>query len=221
MAQPTHLRHAAGPAALVSASASRNHARHHVASPLKTRAVRCSAQDSEGARLASEFGAYISAAGLLSPAQQTRRPTHLIPPGAAVAAQLDALQRNDWPEPDDGVRTAFAFARPAADPVGPARARSWQAAEEYLDLEAFSAMLHLPPYSAMLGCDSWRPTSDVRFPSQRHQGKAVMAVEVVGRRQGAALRPLAFTFCLERAVAGPLRDCWLTVGVRVGDYASV
>jgi hypothetical protein len=69
-----------------------------------------------------------------------------------------------------------------------------------------------------------QPTSDVRFPSQRHQDKAVLAVEVVGRRQGAegaALRPLAFTFCLERAAAGPLRDCWLTVGVRVGDYASV
>lgn len=29
-----------------------------------------------------------------------------------VAAQLHALQRNDWPEPDAGVRTAFAFTKP-------------------------------------------------------------------------------------------------------------
>ena len=30
-----------------------------------------------------------------------------------VAAQLDALQRNDWPEADAGVRAAFAFSKPA------------------------------------------------------------------------------------------------------------
>ncbi len=29
-----------------------------------------------------------------------------------VAAQLDALQRNDWPEPDAGVAVAFAFSKP-------------------------------------------------------------------------------------------------------------
>jgi len=27
-------------------------------------------------------------------------------------AQLDALQRNDWPEADAGVRVAFAFSKP-------------------------------------------------------------------------------------------------------------
>lgn len=30
-----------------------------------------------------------------------------------MAAQLDALQRNDWPEADAGVRAAFAFSKPA------------------------------------------------------------------------------------------------------------
>lgn len=30
-----------------------------------------------------------------------------------VAAQLDALQRNDWPDADAGVRAAFAFSKPA------------------------------------------------------------------------------------------------------------
>lgn len=29
-----------------------------------------------------------------------------------VAAQLDALQRNDWPEADSGVAVAFAFSKP-------------------------------------------------------------------------------------------------------------
>lgn len=36
-----------------------------------------------------------------------------MPPPQVVAAQLDALQRNDWPEPDAGVRAAFAFSKPA------------------------------------------------------------------------------------------------------------
>ncbi len=29
-----------------------------------------------------------------------------------VAAQLDALQRNDWPDSDAGVAVAFAFSKP-------------------------------------------------------------------------------------------------------------
>ncbi len=33
-------------------------------------------------------------------------------PTAVVAAQMDALQMNDWPETDAGARTAFAFTKP-------------------------------------------------------------------------------------------------------------
>ena len=36
----------------------------------------------------------------------------MLPPTAVVAAQMDALQMNDWPEPDSGVRTAFLFSKP-------------------------------------------------------------------------------------------------------------
>ena len=35
----------------------------------------------------------------------------------------------------------------------------------------------------------------------------------------AAGRPQKFSFCLERQTAGPYKNCWLTVGVRVGDYS--
>lgn len=36
----------------------------------------------------------------------------MLPPTAVVAVQMDALQMNDWPEPDSGVRTAFLFSKP-------------------------------------------------------------------------------------------------------------
>lgn len=36
-----------------------------------------------------------------------------MPPNVAVAAQLDALQRNDYPETDAGVQVAYRFTKPA------------------------------------------------------------------------------------------------------------
>jgi len=36
----------------------------------------------------------------------------MLPPTAVVAAQMDALQMNDWPDPDAGIRTAFLFSKP-------------------------------------------------------------------------------------------------------------
>ena len=61
------------------------------------------------------------------------------------------------------------------------------------------------------------------FPSSRHQDKAVFGVEVVaqgGAAAGAKARHV-YTFCVERVAQGSLKNCWLTVGVRVGDYANV
>ena len=41
-----------------------------------------------------------------------------------VAAQLDALQRNDWPDTDAGVRAAFDFSKPRdAEKLLPGQAR--------------------------------------------------------------------------------------------------
>ena len=42
-----------------------------------------------------------------------------------VAAQLDALQRNDWPEADAGISVAFAFSKPhGAESLLPGEVRS-------------------------------------------------------------------------------------------------
>lgn len=40
--------------------------------------------------------------------------------------------------------------------AAPQRVRSWGAHEEWLKLGDFSNQLHSLPFSALLGCDSWR-----------------------------------------------------------------
>ena len=45
--------------------------------------------------LSAEFSQHVMARGVRDPAQG-RRPTPMLPPTAVVAAQLDALQINDW-----------------------------------------------------------------------------------------------------------------------------
>ena len=64
-----------------------------------------------GTALAAEFSQHINETGMRRPLAH-RGPTPMLPPTAVVAAQMDALQMNDWPEPDSGVRTAFLFSKP-------------------------------------------------------------------------------------------------------------
>lgn len=64
-----------------------------------------------GTALASEFSRHVNTAGLRSPLEH-RGPTPMLSPCAVVAAQMDALQMNDWPDTDAGVRTAFLFSKP-------------------------------------------------------------------------------------------------------------
>ena len=89
-------------------------------------------------------------------------------------------------------------------------------------------------------CWCLQAASPMIFPSSRMAHKAVQAVHV--QQQDNHSVPLAFTFCLERIDTGPykvhyvlpstccpeqgaqpltalLQGCWLTVGVRVGNYA--
>lgn len=80
------------------------------------------------------------------------------------------------------------------------------------------------------------------FPPTRVGHRAVQAVEVLANSRAAAaaaaaktppngsnssssnggkdhLQRFTYTFVLERITSGPYRDCWLTVGVRPGNYA--
>jgi hypothetical protein len=72
------------------------------------------------------------------------------------------------------------------------------------------------------------------FPPSRVGSRAVQAVEVLANSKfsqqhsssssGSSdskdhLQRFTYTFVLERITTGPYRDCWLTVGVRPGNYA--
>ncbi|GAB4814135.1 hypothetical protein N2152v2_001181 [Parachlorella kessleri] len=209
-------------------------------------------------QLASEFSRVVIQAGVANPLAN-RKPTHLLPPTGVVAAQMDALQRNDWPETNAGINAAFAFTKPmdAEDfsPLAvPSHVRSWRAKEDYLTWDQFAAQLQSAPYAVLLDCQEWRPVSNLVFPSRRHENKAVLAIEVrscprqskpprqqqlagpsaqalkeeLRRRQQqqqqsqqeSAARKYTFTFCLERVEKGPYKGCWMTVGVREGDYSQ-
>jgi hypothetical protein len=70
------------------------------------------------------------------------------------------------------------------------------------------------------------------FPATRVGQRAVQAIEVLATTRqsssnssagvdGAAggLQRFTFTFCLELIHTGPYKGCWMTVGVRPGNYA--
>jgi hypothetical protein len=105
-----------------------------------------------------------------------------MPPTSVIAAQLDALQMNDYPDPDSGIKTAFAFTKPydsAGGLLSHDQVRSWAAAEQWLSFEAFSEQLRSPPYVQLRNFEQWRPVSQMVFPSSRNGARAVQAVEVV------------------------------------------
>jgi hypothetical protein len=72
------------------------------------------------------------------------------------------------------------------------------------------------------------------FPATRVGQRAVQAVEVLagarhssrssssssgGSSAADAMQRFTFTFCLELIHTGPYKGCWMTVGVRPGNYA--
>ncbi|CAI5516096.1 unnamed protein product [Closterium sp. Naga37s-1] len=117
-----------------------------------------------------------------------RHPTALLAPTAVVRAQMDALMRNDWPEADSGIQTAFNFAMPhKVDEILPGsslqarppvkEARAWDASERYLSVEGFKKLLREPMYAALLHCESWEFASPMAFHGKA-DSKAVQAVKV-------------------------------------------
>jgi hypothetical protein len=166
--------------------------------------------------LAAEFARVVNEAASMA-APHARAPSPMLSPTAAVEAVLAALAAPDWPEPGAGARVAFAFSAhdPDAAPAAPPpRVRAWTAREEYLDFPAFSEALRAGPFAPMLEAEHWALVAPLLFPSRRFERRAVQAVEV-----SAGGRARRFSFCLERS-GGALKDCWLVVGVRLGDYSA-
>ena len=64
-----------------------------------------------GSDLSAQFSRFLNETGLPR-LDDGRSPTPFMTPSKVVASQLNALQRNDWPENDAGASVAFAFTKP-------------------------------------------------------------------------------------------------------------
>lgn len=114
---------------------------------------------------------------------------------AVVKQQLRALQNNDDPEKDTGIKTAWAYAHPANQAAtGP--------------LERFTAMLKGNAYSPLIDHDSHR-VSLVAI----EQNQAVFDVTVFAGASGPPLPPLRYRWIVERVRSGEDKDQWRTTAV--------
>lgn len=194
------------------------------------RALGASGSESESGgtdTMLAEFMQYVDATQQLWPLEG-RSPTALMPPTTVVRVQMDALMRNDWPEVDSGIKTAFAFAMPArveeilsGKVRGPVPAvRAWDAAERYLNVEEFGNVVRHPMYSPLLNFSEWEVASPLMFHGPGDK-RGLQAVKVISQSEDGQKQIRVYTFCLEKVLSGAYKDCWMVVGLRVGDYANV
>ena len=115
----------------------------------------------------------------------------MISPEAAVHIQLRALQNNDVPQPDSGIRKAWAFAHPDNQRVtGP--------------LSKFIAMIKGPGYAILLN----HRHHDIQLVG-RNASRAAFAVRVTSDDGHVYL----FQWQVARVVGGENVGAWLTIGV--------
>lgn len=185
------------------------------------------AEDPERDTLVAEFMRYVNATEQSWPLEG-RKPTALMPPNTVVKVQMDALMRNDWPEEDSGVKTAFQFSMPAKVdemlagqvPESMSAARAWDATERYLGFAEFSVAMRDPMYASIIDCSNWEAASPVIFHGPGDT-KALQCVKVTFQTSEGIEACRAYTFCLQKVHKGAYRNCWMVIGVRLGDYANV
>jgi hypothetical protein len=99
-------------------------------------------------------------------------------------------------------------------------ARAWDAAERYLSLVEFGNVLRQPMYSPLINCSQWEIASPLIFHGPQDK-RGLQAVRVASHSEQGDVQSRVFTFCLEKVQSGAFKDCWMVVGLRVGDYANV
>ncbi|XP_024520879.1 uncharacterized protein LOC9639502 isoform X2 [Selaginella moellendorffii] len=162
--------------------------------------------------LASDFMRFVNTSGHSWPLEN-RKPTPLMPPSTVVKAQMDALMRNDWPEEDSGIKTAFDFAmRPLPYqydeiPDDKPRARAWDASARVLTCQEFIESFKYTSYVPMVNCLDWKVLSPMVFRGER---RAVQAIEVRFKTTTGETRTAAFTFSLQRVMLFGLMSHFLT-----------
>ncbi len=118
-------------------------------------------------------------------------PTPALSPRQVVEAQLAAMQRNDDPEPDAGIRTAFLFASPSnREMTGP--------------VERFIEMVKQPGYDALLN-----HRSSSLSPTTEKGGQARIKVHLIDAKG----KESAFVWILSKQTDAPCKGCWMTDSV--------
>ena len=119
------------------------------------------------------------------------QPDPTLGPEQVIQIQLKALKRNDEPEPDTGIATAFNFASPDnRATTGP--------------LGRFALMVHSPAYAPMLNykAEQIGPLEMVGDSVQQ----SVLLLDAQGKTA-------VYAFVLSRQEDGPCAGCWMTDGV--------
>jgi hypothetical protein len=119
------------------------------------------------------------------------QPDPALLPQQVITIQLAALQHNDEPEPDAGIRTAFRFASPANRALtGP--------------IDRFIALVKDEIYRPMLGFQAVQ-----RGPVIANEEQAYQRVELTAADGSKAV----YVFGLSRQTDPPYVGCWMTDSV--------
>mmetsp|Transcript_9381 Transcript_9381/g.24088 ORF Transcript_9381/g.24088 Transcript_9381/m.24088 type:complete len:217 (-) Transcript_9381:37-687(-) len=140
-----------------------------------------------------------------------REPSALLPPTTTIEAQMNALQSNDWPEPNAGIQTAFMFAWPRhaeSSMVDLSMRRSWSTSK-WCDAATFSEDFRVGPYAPMLHCNSWNVES-LQFLDNAGLN-AKQSVHVSNGQHPEC--DCSFTFHLRQVSSGKLKGFWMTCQV--------
>jgi hypothetical protein len=112
-------------------------------------------------------------------------------PQEVVRIQVEAMQQNDTPEPDSGIRIAFRFASPAnKSTTGP--------------IERFIALVKNPEYRALLNSRS------IDYGETEVMGNEAAQPVFIESASG---ERVAYLFLLSRQSDEPFVDCWMTDAV--------
>lgn len=126
------------------------------------------------------------------PIEDLETPTKEYEPEDVVELQVEALQNNDDPEEDAGIKTAYNFASPGnRSNTGP--------------IQSFKRMVKNPSYSDMIDHDRAS-----YIPMQRNEGVAKQEVVLI-QEDGTETK---YEFVVSVQSEGEFEGCWTTDSVR-------
>lgn len=149
-------------------------------------------------RLILIFIAALMLTGKAGAATDVITPDPSITPDQVVAIQLLALQRNDTPEPDYGIRQTWAFAHPQnREMTGP--------------FPRFASMIKSATYKDLINHRSHTITLTYKTESW-------VRFEVLMEDQKG--RVLSFHWVVKKVSTSPFEDCWMTSAVTAPTLAG-